>query len=233
MAFEDGHGTQGFNLVFGATTLTGGKFNVTGWTQQLWFTRLTWTWVAAVGEHLQLFPITLTIPADHLTQNIVFDVPFDYPSRVQWSSGTFEVAITTALSSYLLYNNQLDYRIDMTIAKWNGTGYGYSGDNTHYILANNAIFGTNCPFIDVSGTNVVKIWAGGFANTVIRSYLIFHKVSWTGFTTAIAEVRDSGTGISFPDLTDATYNIPLGSTATNIFGIQTFSFVATGSGYTN
>ena len=67
----------------------------------------------------------------------------------------------------------------MTIAKWNGTAYDYSGD-TRYILDNNALYGTNCPFTSSGGVNVVKMWAGGFSGTTINSYLLLHKVQLTG-----------------------------------------------------
>lgn len=46
-------------------------------------------WVAAAGDHLQFFPINLTLNSDYLTQNTVFDIPFDYPNLVQWRPGTF------------------------------------------------------------------------------------------------------------------------------------------------
>jgi len=78
----------------------------------------------------------LTLSADQITQNAVFDVSFNYPSLVQWSSGTFEVGITSVISSFTITSALAEGIVDMTIAKWNGAAYDYSGDS-HFILPNN------------------------------------------------------------------------------------------------
>ena len=199
----------GFELVVDTPTATSTTMTISNLVTNQ-FATIDFCWAAAVGEHLQLFPITLTIPADHLTQNVVFDVSFDYSNKVQWSPGTFEVAITSVISSFLLYTDKTDLKLDMTIAKWNGADYGYSGD-TRYVVDKDALYCPQCPFTTNGTDDVVKMWAGGFAGTVIRSYLIFHKVQSTGTVqTGIGIYRghdhDTSNGLFTLVLTDATYN---------------------------
>lgn len=125
----------------------------------------------------------------------------------------------------------------MTIAKWNGTAYDYSGD-TRYILNNNALYGTNCPFTSSGGVNVVKMWAGGFSGTTINSYLLLHKVQLTGaINTGIGIIRthayDSVTGASLSDISDPSYNVAMTDPATiRLFGFESFSF-GVSNDYTN
>jgi hypothetical protein len=59
------------------------------------FSRGTFTVVSYRRFYQPTFD-TSTIPA-------VFELPFDYPSLVQWSPGTFEVAITAVIESFYHY----------------------------------------------------------------------------------------------------------------------------------
>ncbi len=50
-----------------------------------------------------------------------------------------------------------NYKFEISIAKWSGTEYGYSGDGP-FILSNDALYGSNCPFTTSSdGEKVVKM----------------------------------------------------------------------------
>lgn len=95
---------------------------------------------------------------DSVGQPHVFDIAFDYPRLVKWSSGTFEVGITAVLSSIRQFYDFYHVRADMTIAKWDGTSssYVYSGAN-RYVLDKDSLFGPNRPFTTVNGQNVVKM----------------------------------------------------------------------------
>lgn len=124
------------------------------------------------------------------------------------------------------------FKVDMTIAKWNGTAYDYSGD-ANYILSNDQLYGVHSPFTSVGGTNMVKMYAGGPPGSTINSYIIFHKVSTTGLIlTGYALVRDhtydQTVGANIFDITNPTYNKPIVDAnipTIFVFGFESFQYI--------
>ena len=157
---------------------------------------------------------------------------------MQWNEGFFEVAVTSVISSFVLTTNTSDYRIDMTIAGFNGLSYGYFGNGPRYILPGNAVYGPNSPFTSNGDQDVVLMWAGGFANTVIRSYLIFHRVQVGGaYLTGIVSIRttdyDNVPSPSMLDTTNSSYNPIMQNPETaHIMGFESFWYTAN-SNYIN
>lgn len=152
---------------------------------------LKFRWVASQGDDLQLFPVSCVFTSrNSIRTYTIFDIPFNYPNLVRWGSGTFEVAITSVISSFQMVNDWLDNYVVMCVAKWDGSSaYAYTG--TAIILPNSALFGTNCPFTTVGGVNVVKMARSGYQGSTVKLYLIFHKVSTTGAVkTGFAVVRN-------------------------------------------
>lgn len=76
---------MGYSIAITSVSKTMGVFNFTHYFLRSRFKTLVFRWMAALGEHLQFFPVSLVIETDQTTQNAVFDVPFDYPNLVQWS----------------------------------------------------------------------------------------------------------------------------------------------------
>lgn len=161
--------------------MVGAQFSISNFENSYTIKVLKFRWVASQGEDLQFFPISFTVPIDCYGCPTIFDIPFDYPSLVQWSAGTFEVGITSVVSAFKLSTDLLNNGIDMTIAKWNdgASAYRYSGDSI-FVLAQSALFGTHCPFTTVNDVNVVKMVGSGYRGTSMRLYLIFHKVLTAG-----------------------------------------------------
>lgn len=188
----------GYDIDAGTLTSANAQFSFTNYSyntmlgQTTVINSLKHRWVACLGEHLQIFPINIiypeTITPDHFE---IVNVPFDYPNLVEWSSGTFEVGVTSVISSFAIYQMTLN-QVDITVAKWDGDAgsYGYSGD-TAFILDNTNLFGSNCPFTTVDSVNVVKLAMQGIPIGSIRFNLILHKVDNTGpVFTGFAEVRN-------------------------------------------
>ena len=144
----------GFDVDAGTLTSVSAQFSMVNTTYNAMsgttINSLKYRWVACLGEHLQIFPIFVIAP-ETVDQNHVqvIDVPFDYPSLVQWSSGNFQVGITSVLSSFTYFAVYLS-QADITIAKWDdgNSAYAYSG-NSAFVLDNTNLFGESCPFTTV------------------------------------------------------------------------------------
>lgn len=176
-----------------------------------------------------MFPVRYTFQQDSTNRPFVFDIPFDYPNLVEWSSGTFEVGITAVLSSVYQTYWYFESRVDMTIAKWNAasSAYAYSGTG-RYVLDKDSLFGPNRPFTTVSGQNVVKMIGQGFESSFIVSYLIFHKVQLTGpvqtgFGVVRTRARDHIMGPYSDNIADPTYNVAITDPkAIRIYGFEAY-----------
>ena len=122
------------------------------------------------------------------------------------------------------------YTIDITIAKWNGTDYIYSGDGSHYIMSNTALYGsTGSPFLSSGDVNVVKMYTGGEMGTIIRSYLLFHKVQLTGTVKTgygVYRAIDHKMEEQFTfDISDPSFNLPITeSGVVRFYGMESFSY---------
>ena len=163
------------------------------------------------------------------------EVPFDYPSLVKWSPGTFEVAITAVIQAFHHPPNAAtNHKFEISIAKWSGSEYGYSGDGP-FILNNNALYGPNCPFTTSNGKKVVKLHVSTYSMTAVVFTLIFHKVQVTGtiktgFAVVRTHSRDKTTGSYSDDISNPTYNPVINDPATvRIYGFESFSFNFQGS----
>lgn len=165
----------GYDINYGDITTSGAQFNITNSGNALFILELNFRWVAAIGEHLQLFPIICTFASTQY--DIAFTVPFDYQNKVVWSPGNFEVEVTSIVSSFHLpYVRDFYYTTVNMIAQWNGTGYNYNGHHA-FVLDVNTLYGVECPFSNKNGVNVVNLFTtAGTGGSSATSFLLFHKV---------------------------------------------------------
>ena len=85
----NGTNTVGYDISYGVVTKSSAQFSISNTGNAVDIVELQFRWVATVGEHLQLFPISYTF-----TEYISFahrEIPFDYRNKVVWSAGNFEV----------------------------------------------------------------------------------------------------------------------------------------------
>lgn len=120
--------------------------------------------------------------------------------------------------------------------------YQYNG-NQALILSVDALYGVNCPFSDsnAAGGNVVNMLADGPGGTVVKSFLLFHKVQQPGtdprVTTGFGVVRSSestrGTMGSFvKSIEDPNYNVNgVDPTAIRVYGLEMFIFLGSSLAY--
>lgn len=86
-------------------------------------------------------------------------MPFDYNRKVVWSSSSFEVEVTTIVSSFNLKSYYgYHYGSNLLVAQWDGTGYNYNGDHA-LVLNVNDLYGTNCPFTNSGGVDSVMLYS--------------------------------------------------------------------------
>ena len=76
----------GYDIIYGVVTTSMAQFNIFSSGNPAYILELNFRWVATVGEHLQLFPISSTS-----ANNDERTIPFDYKNMVKWSNGDFEV----------------------------------------------------------------------------------------------------------------------------------------------
>jgi hypothetical protein len=187
--------------------------------------------VATVGEHLQLFPLKHTFQTS--TSVTAFSVPFDYPSKVVWSPGTFEVEVTLIISGFLLTPHSTIYSVYVTVAKWDGAAYDYSG-NQGLVLSVDALYGPNCPFSNTGGVNVVNLYSSQpTVLTIINWFLLFHKVQQPNtdpyVTTGFGVVRDTTRATTMStftdDITSSSYNVNgVDPQAVRVYGMEVMTF---------
>lgn len=174
-------------------------------------------WVATQGEHLQLFPFTFTATSVFAED---VDMPFDY-SRVQWSSGTFQVQVTVVLSAMHLLPDpdQPGYTAQTVILVWDGSAYSPNGFDA-VVLANDALYGLNCPFTHNGTEDVVKLRSFNYLGSELRSYILFHKVQQPNtnpyVTTGFAVAHNS-----FETPQNGDFTNPLESSDFNVAGVDT------------
>ena len=141
----DGQKRAGFEINYGAITKSYAEFNINNSRNAANIAELNFRWVATVGEHLQLIPISHTFMSRY--GDLAFFMAFDYKNKVVWSSGSFEVILAVALSAVHLspYGNR--YSANMQVAQWNGSSYTSNRDSA-LVLNVNDLYGTNRPFSD-------------------------------------------------------------------------------------
>ena len=173
-----------------------------------------------------MFPIGMRLARNYPTPSVLLAF-FDYPSLVQWSSGSFEVGITLVLSSFRMVNDGSTHLLDVTIAKWNGAGYSYSGTN-RLVLQKDALYGPNCPFSQYSTFNVVRLYGRGSQFSLYVFYIIFHKIETsgpikTGFGVVRTRDRDNTMGPYSDNIADPNYNVAITDpSAVRIYGFESF-----------
>ena len=161
---------SGFTCTYGTPGTTSTNFLVEKDTYNGLLLGITLRWVAPVGEAVQIFPIEVTLNANGTN---IYDMPFEYPTLVQWTAATTDVVITAVITSFILSSSPMtDFQVDSTIAKCNGTAYDYSSTSL-FVLPKESLFGSNAPFTTVGSTNVVKIRATGFSGSRTTSTLFF------------------------------------------------------------
>lgn len=214
----------GYDIVYGTISNTGAQFNLTGSPTNI--LELHFRWVATVGEHLQLFPITQTLGA--IVNGEVVRVPFDYNNKVVWSAGSFEVVVTSILSSFSMVPSTWTHKVDTMLAAWSLTFEAYKAHPAILILDVNSLYGLQCPFADDGGTDKVVLTTWGTPGSVIKSFLAFHKVQQPGTNalviTGFESVRGSSHNMIMGDYSDnianSSYNVNgVDPTAVRVYGL--------------
>jgi hypothetical protein len=206
--------------------MTGVQFNLTGSPANI--LALHFRWVATVGEHLQLFPITQTFP--DTIDGVIVRIPFDYNANVVWSAGNFEVAATSLISSFSMITLNNYHRVGGRIAEWDASlgDYGALYSTSIVLVDVNSLYGLHCPFTNDGGTDKVIMTTWGTIGSVVTSFLVFHKVQQPGtnalVTTGFGDVRDDSRIPFIGDYSDniasSSYNVNgVDPTATRVYGI--------------